>query len=456
MVTRNRNSICKRLLDVVLSLAGLIIAAPLMALISAAVWLDSPGPVIFAQERMGYKGKRFRMYKFRKFPPTWGDEGPAVTAKCDIRMTRVGAILERTKLDELPQFWNILKGDMSLVGPRPDSVRFADLYRDKYAKILEYLPGIFGPNQIKFRNECEMYPADEDPETFYRRVLFAVKAETDLDYFQKANFFTDLVIILKGMWVSIGGVVNWRMFLGRDAGVMALDALLVATSWFLAHLLRFSGLPDGPDLDLMTRGLVISPVLLVFGMAAGGCYRHPKELFSLHDAIRLIFVVTCAWLMIFILLVGLYRNISLYLAPITGFILLSFLMAPRLMRYSKWQKFQHGRQTSSNRIILYGAGRVGIGIATLIGNGSLIGFLDDAPSLKGRIVAGKPVLGSESDILTILKARPFNEIWITFEPNDPKFSRLQALCHEQNVKLHVLPSMEPFSRVLQHSNVEMG
>ena len=287
-----------------MSAIGLIIAAPLVGLICAAVWLDSPGPVIFAQERLGLKGKQFKIYKFRKFSPNWGDEGPAVTAKCDVRITRVGAILERTKLDELPQLWNILKGDMSLVGPRPESPHFADLFKDDYAKVLEYVPGLFGPNQIMFRNECEMYAPDQDMETCYREVLFPRKAEKDLSYFQRANCLTDLVLILKGMWVTIAGVVNWQVFLRRDARVFVLDAFLIAASWFLANALWFSGLPEGLCFKIMINGLMIIPALLVPAMAIGGCYNHPRQYFSLHDALRLVFVLLVpGWQFSFFLLV---------------------------------------------------------------------------------------------------------------------------------------------------------
>lgn len=108
------NAICKKIIDVTFASIGLAIAFPFMAIIALLIWLDSPGNVIFSQERLGFRGKRFRLYKFRKFPTHLKDEGPYVTAAGDARMTRIGAILERTKLDELPQLWNIIKGDMSL------------------------------------------------------------------------------------------------------------------------------------------------------------------------------------------------------------------------------------------------------------------------------------------------------------------------------------------------------
>jgi Sugar transferases involved in lipopolysaccharide synthesis len=166
---------------VILSVLGLIVSAPLMILIAAAIRLESTGPIIFSQPRLGFKGKHFRVHKFRKFPSNWGVSGSGVTVAGDARMTAVGAFIERTKLDELPQFWNILKGEMSFVGPRPESLAYSDLFKGEYAALLDYVPGIFGPNQVEFRNEAELYPSDQDPDEFYRTVLFPEKAKKILN-----------------------------------------------------------------------------------------------------------------------------------------------------------------------------------------------------------------------------------------------------------------------------------
>lgn len=198
----------KRIIDVTLASIGLAIAFPFMAITVLLVWLDSPSNVIFTQERLGFRGKRFRLYKFRKFPVHLKDEGPYVTVAGDTRMTRIGAILERTKLDELPQLWNILKGEMSFVGPRPETLNHVNLFIEKYGAVLDYIPGIFGPNQVAFRNESRVYPPDEDPEMFYRRILFPQKAESDIRYFQKANCLTDIIWMIKGIRAIIAGLVN--------------------------------------------------------------------------------------------------------------------------------------------------------------------------------------------------------------------------------------------------------
>src|SRR6516162_1708422 len=166
----------RRAIDVAVALAALVTILPGIIVIAVMVRIESPGPVFFRQIRLGRGGQRFWLYKFRKFRHEANTMSRAVTLKNDPRMTRVGRLLEQTKLDELPQLWNILIGDMSLVGPRPETLNFADCFREGYRRVLDYPPGLFGPSQTMFRNESGLYPANRDPEEFYRAVLFPAKA----------------------------------------------------------------------------------------------------------------------------------------------------------------------------------------------------------------------------------------------------------------------------------------
>lgn len=190
----------KRALDIVGSLIGLTVSLPVGLLVAAAVRLNSPGPIFFSQPRLGQGGRTITIYKFRKF--YHGNQlpsGPAVTVAGDGRMTAVGRILERSKLDELPQLWNVLRGDLSLVGPRPETFNFAPCFDGPYRQVLAYKPGVFGPNQVLFRNEGRLYPKEGDPEVFYRRVLFPRKARVDLTYFPTATIREDLKWMLRGI-----------------------------------------------------------------------------------------------------------------------------------------------------------------------------------------------------------------------------------------------------------------
>ncbi len=200
--TGNVDGFLRRLFDVTLALAGLILFLPVLIPVVFAIRLDSPGPIFFSQTRLGQNGRLFRLYKFRKFHD--GIAGRAVTLKGDSRMTRVGRFLERTKIDEVPQLWNVLKGDMAVVGPRPETLDFADLFHGVYRGVLDHRPGLFGPNQVYFRNECALYPEEIDPHAFYRAVLFPAKARIDLGYFPRRSLGQDVVWLFRGLLAVFG------------------------------------------------------------------------------------------------------------------------------------------------------------------------------------------------------------------------------------------------------------
>jgi len=199
-----RTGAIQRAFDILSATMGLLMLAPLMLIIAIAIRTESEGPVFFSHVRLGAGGKRFRMHKFRKFHEDGATGGTAVTLQGDDRMTRVGRLLARTKLDELPQLWNILKGEMAVVGPRPEALAFADCFDDRFRKVLDFRPGIFGPNQIFFRNESVLYRPGIDPERFYRDVLFPLKARADLAYFPYRTVRRDLVWVARGIGAVLG------------------------------------------------------------------------------------------------------------------------------------------------------------------------------------------------------------------------------------------------------------
>jgi lipopolysaccharide/colanic/teichoic acid biosynthesis glycosyltransferase len=442
---------CKRVLDVLLATTALVVLTPLMAVIAALVWLDSPGAVIFAQERLGQHGKCFRLYKFRKFPIGWSTGGPGVTLAGDARMTRVGTILEKTKLDELPQLWNVLNGDMSFVGPRPESAFFSELFSGRYAAVLEQMPGIFGPTQHALPDEARLYPADEDPETYYRRVLFPRKAEIDLAYSQEANCLSDLGWIVRGIWISLVSAIDLQRVSPTYLRLFLLDLLSIELAWISANLLRFSGFPAGPDHDAFISGLWMLPLLLMLGLVIGGCYRHPPKFFSLVDALRLTSVVSFVWLFSYLLLMGYTsRHASLYLVPMGWFILIFLLLIPRIWFRIEGEQLQRIPALAVRKALIYGVGVGGLALASWMKAGAsnikLMGFLDDDPELRGKVASGFRIYGQESSIPTIKSVHAIDEIWVTFQLGPFKRERLERLCKQCELKLVVLTDLEPFSQ----------
>ncbi|AZO09730.1 sugar transferase [Mesorhizobium sp. M3A.F.Ca.ET.080.04.2.1] len=203
-MARVRHGLGRRAMDIIAASAGLIALSPLMLLIAAALLLEGGRPVVFVQPRIGAGGRLFHMYKFRKFDPRCDAGGPALTLANDDRMTMVGRFLALSKFDELPQLWNVLKGEMALVGPRPESLPFAECFRDGYEAVLQYKPGLFGPAQIMFRREDLFYPRDVEPATFYKEVLFPAKARIDLSYYGRRTIISDAVLVVRGVFIVLG------------------------------------------------------------------------------------------------------------------------------------------------------------------------------------------------------------------------------------------------------------
>ena len=191
----------KRIFDIVCSLLGLIILSPFFLVAALAVGFTSPGGVFFCQERIGLKGKSFIIYKFRTMQKD--NTGLKITTAGDNRITPVGRLLRKTKLDELPQLWNVLRGDMSFVGPRPEVREYTDLYTEEQRQIFLVRPGITGVASIRFRNENDLLMASDDPNRTYIEEIMPEKLRLDLTYLPHASVLTDIKLILETLDVVI-------------------------------------------------------------------------------------------------------------------------------------------------------------------------------------------------------------------------------------------------------------
>ena len=192
--TRSRG---KRVFDVLASSLGLIVLFPLFLLLAVLIKLEDGGPVFFRQERVGHRGRIFRIWKFRTMVVNAEKLGGYLTIGRDPRITRVGYWLRKTKFDELPQLINVLLGEMSLVGPRPEVPKYVSFYTDEQRRVLELRPGITDPASIQFRDENELLANAADPERYYLEVVMPEKIRLNLEYAKQASFWTDFRIILK-------------------------------------------------------------------------------------------------------------------------------------------------------------------------------------------------------------------------------------------------------------------
>jgi lipopolysaccharide/colanic/teichoic acid biosynthesis glycosyltransferase len=180
---------------------GLLLLSPLLVAVALLVRLTSPGPVFFRQERMGRGFRPFRIYKFRSMVEDAPRTGSSVTFGADPRITSVGRFLRATKIDELPQLINVLLGDMSLVGPRPEVPKYVEMFRADYEAILRVRPGITDLASIKYRNEAELLGRAEDPEKEYVAHVLPEKIRLAKEYVQDPSLWLDLMIILKTIHV---------------------------------------------------------------------------------------------------------------------------------------------------------------------------------------------------------------------------------------------------------------
>ncbi len=191
----------KRVFDIVIAAVALVVLSPLLLIVALLVRATSRGPVFFRQERIGRDFRPFHICKFRSMVQDAPKQGSLVTFGADPRITTVGHFLRATKLDELPQLLNVLVGDMSLVGPRPEVRKYVEMFRDDYAEVLRVRPGITDPASIKYRNEAEILGRAADPEKEYVQSILPEKIRMGREYARDSSLWLDFVTILRTIHV---------------------------------------------------------------------------------------------------------------------------------------------------------------------------------------------------------------------------------------------------------------
>ena len=191
----------KRVFDIIFSLVGVVLLFPLFIVVGLWIKLSSKGSIFFIQKRVGRDFKEFDLYKFRSMVTGAQSNGPGVTSKDDSRITNVGKFIRSTKIDELPQLFNVLKGDMSLVGPRPELKKFIDAKKKEYKKILSIKPGITDSASIEFRDEEKLMSQYKDKEKSYIDIILPKKIKLYYKYMDNISFINDVKLILQTLKV---------------------------------------------------------------------------------------------------------------------------------------------------------------------------------------------------------------------------------------------------------------
>jgi lipopolysaccharide/colanic/teichoic acid biosynthesis glycosyltransferase len=327
----------KRLFDAFFSAVGIIVLSPVFLLIALAVKLSDGGPVFYRQTRIGQHGIPFRIWKFRTMVPNAEQSGPPVTGSGDSRVTRVGRFLRRAKLDELPQLWNVLCGEMSLVGPRPEVPRYVEYYTFEQRGILQYKPGITDLASLHFRDEESLLKSCDDTEQFYIQQCVPRKLKLNQDYARQANLLTDTWIILRtvcpywtgvlgayalilvaSFWFSAALVSNfgfssaaWHQLSAQLGLTVGLQLLCLLRRRQCKGLLCYFGLPE---LSQVTLGLVQSSLILLgLGLSPFSRGAVPPQNLTLID-----FFISLLWLSGFRVLLRLWRERTEGLQPPQG------------------------------------------------------------------------------------------------------------------------------------------
>jgi FlaA1/EpsC-like NDP-sugar epimerase/lipopolysaccharide/colanic/teichoic acid biosynthesis glycosyltransferase len=458
----------KRGLDLLLGLVALVVLLPVMALVAIAVAVDSSGGVIYGARRVGRNGREFTMWKFRSMARGADRVGPAVTGSYDWRVTRVGAVLRRTKLDELPQLVNVLAGQMSLVGPRPESPRYVSLWTDAERDVLSVRPGITGPTQVAYIDEEEQL--EGDPDEVYERELIHAKLAMDLDYVHRYSLRRDLAILWKTVAGILGGgerrtnrprrryTLGERLASARWAP-MLLDAVLaavaaalavglridrnnllaaVATYWIfvpLAAIVRPAGfLLSGAYLRVWRYPTVSDVALVVSSLVAG----------SVVMALA-IFVVGQPWAVPGTL--GFPRSAIVIELLISILVLGGIRFAARVRQEGLDEGAVAPLAGPPRPVLIYGAGEAGaLLVREMRRNRALrlepVAFLDDDVSKRGHRIYGIEVVGSGADLPRVVAEREVAEVIVALPRiAGDRLRSIVALCEAAEVPVRTLPAV---------------
>lgn len=437
-------------MDIILSLCGILVILPFFPLIAILIKLDSRGPIFYLAKRVGKDMKMFNMYKLRTMIETDVKVGESVSPQHDPRVTSFGRFLRRTKLNELPQLINILKGEMTFVGPRPESPDLAEMYPEEARKIFTVKPGLVGPNQIIGRNEEEMYPAGVDVKRFYIEEILPEKLVRDIEYIKKPDFFTDMKYIYLGVRETMLGALNKSHIRNNRAQIYLLlaDLFFTIASFFIAFSYEVGKIPAGSQLFVFFKYL---SVIILFRTACFfhfGLYSTLIKYISYHDVLNVFKSVTAGSLLmiIFDYLIGLQQYTKMIFV-IDWLILLNSLALFRMGLRVFWDRQNRMKVVENkHRILIVGAGDAGsLAYQTLTAERNspfeIIGFIDDAPEKYRRKLHNLIILGNRHNIKELAVLYKIDEVLIAMPSAPPEsINRIIEICQRTGVKYRVFSS----------------
>lgn len=473
-----------RWVDVALAGAALLVALPALLVAAAAVKLSSSGPVFFRQERVGRAGRPFYLIKFR----TWRQQGdrPPVTAGNNPLITPVGRLLRKTKLDEVPSFWNVVRGDMSLVGPRPEVPRLVDLDDPLWTETLSARPGITDSVTLALRNEQDLMAQAQlrfgDLELFYRHQLQRWKLDGYVRYLRQRNAWTDALILLQTALSIIGwsrtgpptladiltvsegrnrradtAVRWWPSTISRPTQLV-LDAMVVSGTFVLAYVLRFDFTPAWQDIEDIRVQLPLVVAVHLAALWLAGAHRVIWRYITLLDQKRFVLAVAGAAAVLMALRLALPDGLRTLRVPLSvtvvnaalAFLALTGIRGFRRFVFESWERdtTAGSHEPATSRPVLFiGAGRAGLlAVREVLARGDsqvdVKGFVDDDPAKTGSLIHGVPVLGTTNDLARLVREFSIDHVLLTIIGADTQeLQRITAACEGAGVPLRILPNL---------------
>ena len=467
----------KRIFDLATATIGLVLLSPLLSLCGLVIRITSRGPVFFRQTRIGRQGHEFKLFKFRTMH-SWAEQlSPAVVVPGDQRLTLIGGLLRRTKLDELPQLINVLRGDMSLVGPRPRVPEEIDLASPQERALLTLRPGMTSYASIYHRMEAEYCAGEEDPKAAHRETILPQKSYLDKAYVESVSFLLDLkLIFLTVLLVFMPGRAQPRAvrFFGLEvrpysrAGQMLLEAVTFVASVRLAYWLRYEG--DIPEFNRfqMAAFMALIPAARLAANRIFGVYNTIWRYINLVDVALLVMSLSVVSVLLLLLRLFLPAGIvetHIFQLPLSVIVLEYFLVAGgciglrglRRLLYEMNHRYQPLPTDERRRIVIVGAGLSGLGIALEIGRYphlELVGFVDDDAAKQGRLIAGYSVLGPSRSVSDLMRQHEISDLIVCADSISPRdLDRIYEHCRVLGVKSHVIPTID---QILRSDVVEAG
>lgn len=408
--------------DVVLAAVGLTVFLPAAFLIGLLIKLEDGGQVLYLQRRIGKGGKPFCIWKFRSMIADADKKGALVTKQGDDRTTRIGRVLRKFKLDELPQLWNVLVGDMSFVGPRPEVQRYVDRYTPEQREILKLKPGITDMATMLFRDEESLLAGSEDVEGFYLRHCVPKKVELNLQYAQHAS-------VLRDIWIIVQTMCPYWL------GVLIIYAIALVAGLWLSYELRADFQATRQDYEQFKRCLpwmVFPQLILLFWR---GQMRGLLSYFSIPEMRRTATALGIA----FALQIGLCclvlgkqiptRNLFIMDFILSFFALCGVRMAVRLLRENS-SKIASEFPTRMRRVAIIGTGELATNLALDLGRAAktgtrVVAFFDDNPRTWHKRPHDIPVVGMPECLLSPHWQSQIDEVIVAIPEEDS--ARLQEI-----------------------------